>query len=52
MAYQQYIRYLEKTSPSVVALEDEASVESFASGYWDYLQAPLQVSIEIKLPWC
>lgn len=42
-AYQQYVRFIEKTSPSVVALEDDHSLETFASGYWDYLQAPLQV---------
>ncbi|KAG8908002.1 methyltransferase protein [Tulasnella sp. 403] len=42
IAYQKYIRHLEKTSPFVLALEDETSVETFASGYWDYLQAPLQ----------
>lgn len=41
-AYQQYIRYLEKTSPYVVASETPGSVESFATGYWDFLQAPLQ----------
>ncbi|KAG8933251.1 methyltransferase protein [Tulasnella sp. 418] len=41
-AYHQYLRYLERSSPSVIALDNELSVENFASGYWDYLQAPLQ----------
>ncbi|KAG8954225.1 methyltransferase protein [Tulasnella sp. 424] len=44
-AYQQYIRYLEKTSPHVVASETPGTVENFAIGYWDFLQAPLQVSV-------
>ncbi|KAJ3049031.1 Protein arginine N-methyltransferase 5 [Rhizophlyctis rosea] len=35
-AYQQYLRHLHKTRPQL----DEA--EQFASGYHDYLQAPLQ----------
>ncbi|KAG9005117.1 methyltransferase protein [Tulasnella sp. JGI-2019a] len=42
LAYQQYVRYLEKTSPTVTAMETAGSVEAFAEGYWDYLQAPLQ----------
>ncbi|KIJ52640.1 hypothetical protein M422DRAFT_65066 [Sphaerobolus stellatus SS14] len=41
-AYLQYIRHLEKTSPGVLAAETEGSVENFARGYMDYLQAPLQ----------
>ncbi|KAG9045040.1 methyltransferase protein [Tulasnella sp. UAMH 9824] len=52
-AYQQYIRYLEKTSPYVVASETLGTVENFATGYWDFLQAPLQVSkanIKIQIP--
>lgn len=46
MAYAQYVRHLEKTSPSVVARDaaDGLTVESFGRGYEDYLQAPLQVS--------
>lgn len=43
MAYPQYIRHLEKTSPAVLAMETPGTVESFAQGYFDYLQAPLQV---------
>lgn len=46
LAYQQYVRYLEKTSASVTAQETAGSVESFAEGYWDYLQAPLQVRMD------
>lgn len=42
-AYAQYIRHLEKTSDFYKALEAPASVQSFAQGYQDYLQAPLQV---------
>ncbi|KAG8863184.1 methyltransferase protein [Tulasnella sp. 330] len=42
LAYQQYVRYLEKTSPIVTAQTTAGSVEAFAEGYWDYLQAPLQ----------
>ncbi|EMD34129.1 hypothetical protein CERSUDRAFT_141621 [Gelatoporia subvermispora B] len=41
-AYMQYIRHLEKTSPSVQAAQTEGTVEHFAQGYQDYLQAPLQ----------
>jgi len=44
LAYGDYIRHLEKTNPSVLAAEKPGTVESFAQGYWDYLQAPLQVS--------
>ena len=42
-AYAQYIRHLEKTSPAVKAMRTEGTVENFAQGYQDYLQAPLQV---------
>lgn len=42
-AYSQYIRHLEKTSPGVQAMQKQGSVENFAIGYQDYLQAPLQV---------
>ncbi|KAI0033553.1 PRMT5 arginine-N-methyltransferase-domain-containing protein, partial [Vararia minispora EC-137] len=41
-AYLQYVRHLEKTSPSVVKSATEGTVEHFARGYQDYLQAPLQ----------
>jgi len=41
-AYLQYIRHLEKTSPSVVQAATHGTVENFAKGYQDYLQAPLQ----------
>lgn len=40
--YAQYIRHLEKTSPSVRAAQTSGTVENFAQGYQDYLQAPLQ----------
>ena len=46
-AYAQYIRHLEKTSPAVKAIKTEGTVENFAQGYQDYLQAPLQVSLAI-----
>ncbi|KAF8604211.1 PRMT5-domain-containing protein [Ceratobasidium sp. AG-I] len=44
LAYAQYIRHLEKTSPTTLAREaaDGLTVESFGRGYEDYLQAPLQ----------
>ena len=42
-AYYQYVRHLEKTSPAVKAMKTEGTVENFAQGYQDYLQAPLQV---------
>jgi protein arginine N-methyltransferase 5 len=42
LAYAQYIRHLEKTSPEVQATQKEGTVENFAQGYQDYLQAPLQ----------
>ncbi|KAG5647401.1 hypothetical protein DXG03_000472 [Asterophora parasitica] len=41
-AYAQYVRHLEKTSPIVQAAERSGTVENFAQGYQDYLQAPLQ----------
>lgn len=44
-AYSQYVRHLEKTSPAVRAMKTEGTVEHFAQGYQDYLQAPLQVCI-------
>ena len=40
----QYIRHLERTSPIVQAAQQAGTVENFAQGYQDYLQAPLQVS--------
>ncbi|KAG8747291.1 methyltransferase protein [Ceratobasidium sp. 414] len=44
LAYAQYVRHLEKTSPTAVAREAASglTVESFGRGYEDYLQAPLQ----------
>ncbi|KAF8656778.1 hypothetical protein AX16_002330 [Volvariella volvacea WC 439] len=42
LAYSQYIRHLEATSPVVQASQKEGTVENFAQGYQDYLQAPLQ----------
>lgn len=42
-AYMQYVQHLEKTSPAVQAAERAGTVENFAQGYQDYLQAPLQV---------
>lgn len=42
-AYSQYVRHLEKTSPPVQAAQKPGTVENFAQGYQDYLQAPLQV---------
>ncbi|KAG6837372.1 hypothetical protein H0H93_010530 [Arthromyces matolae] len=41
-AYKQYVGHLEKTSPAVEAAEKVGTVENFAQGYQDYLQAPLQ----------
>ncbi|KAG6900677.1 hypothetical protein C0993_004986 [Termitomyces sp. T159_Od127] len=41
-AYMQYVQHLEKTSPAVQAAERAGTVENFAQGYQDYLQAPLQ----------
>ncbi|KAH9945240.1 PRMT5-domain-containing protein [Epithele typhae] len=42
VAYTQYVKHLEKTSPSVKAAQTAGTVENFAQGYQDYLQAPLQ----------
>ena len=44
-AYSQYIRHLEKTSPAVKAVQNAGTVEHFAQGYQDFLQAPLQVRL-------
>ncbi len=44
MAYSQYVRHLEKTSPAVQVIKKPGTVEHFAKGYQDYLQAPLQVN--------
>ena len=44
IAYAQYVRHLEKTSSHVKAVQTAGTVENFAQGYQDYLQAPLQVS--------
>jgi hypothetical protein len=38
------VRHLEKTSPVVQAAQKSGTVENFAQGYQDFLQAPLQVS--------
>ena len=43
--YSQYIRHLEKTSPAVQAVQSAGTVEHFAQGYQDFLQAPLQVRL-------
>ncbi|KAJ7052637.1 PRMT5 arginine-N-methyltransferase-domain-containing protein [Mycena amicta] len=42
LAYSQYLRHLEKTSPAFQAANTSGTVENFAQGYQDYLQAPLQ----------
>ncbi|KAF7312309.1 Protein arginine N-methyltransferase [Mycena indigotica] len=42
LAYSQYLRHIEKTSPAFQALNTSGTVENFAQGYQDYLQAPLQ----------
>lgn len=42
-AYLQYVRHLDKTSPAVIQAKTAGTVENFARGYQDYLQAPLQV---------
>lgn len=42
-AYVQYVRHLDKTSPALVQAKTAGTVENFARGYQDYLQAPLQV---------
>lgn len=44
-AYSQYVRHLEKTSPAVQAAKKAGTVENFAQGYQDYLQAPLQACL-------
>lgn len=41
-AYLQYVRHLDKTSPAVIQAKTTGTVENFARGYQDYLQAPLQ----------
>ncbi|KAF8992848.1 PRMT5-domain-containing protein [Cyathus striatus] len=41
-AYTQYVKHLERTSTVVQAAQREGTVENFAQGYQDYLQAPLQ----------
>ncbi|KAH7106503.1 PRMT5-domain-containing protein [Auriculariales sp. MPI-PUGE-AT-0066] len=41
-AYSEYIRHLARTSPALLAMETEGTVDNFAKGYYDYLQAPLQ----------
>ncbi|KAI6096493.1 PRMT5-domain-containing protein [Pisolithus croceorrhizus] len=41
-AYAQYVKYLEKSSPSVQATRTQGTVENFGQGYQDYLQNPLQ----------
>ncbi|KAF8899935.1 shk1 kinase-binding protein 1 [Gymnopilus junonius] len=41
-AYSQYVRHLEKTSQAVQVTKRPGTVENFAQGYQDYLQAPLQ----------
>ncbi|KAJ4476233.1 PRMT5 arginine-N-methyltransferase-domain-containing protein, partial [Lentinula aciculospora] len=41
-AYLQYVKHLERTSSVVQAAEKAGTVENFAQGYQDYLQAPLQ----------
>ncbi len=42
-AYLQYVRHLDRTSPAVIQAKTAGTVENFARGYQDYLQAPLQV---------
>ncbi|KAH9912809.1 PRMT5-domain-containing protein [Fomitopsis serialis] len=42
VVYSQYVRHLEKTSPAYKASKTQGTVENFAQGYQDYLQAPLQ----------
>lgn len=43
IAYSQYVKFLEKTSAAVRNAQQAGTVENFAQGYQDYLQAPLQV---------
>lgn len=45
IAYSQYVRHLERVSPVVQAAKRPGTVENFAKGYQDYLQAPLQVLV-------
>lgn len=45
LSYAQYVRHLERTSPEVIAAQQPGTLENYAKGYWDYLQAPLQVSV-------
>lgn len=53
VAYIQYIKHLEKTSSFVKAATTAGTVENFAQGYQDYLQAPLQVwPFGLLLPLC
>ncbi|PIL29772.1 hypothetical protein GSI_07977 [Ganoderma sinense ZZ0214-1] len=42
VAYIQYVKHLEKTSSFIKAATTAGTVENFAQGYQDYLQAPLQ----------
>jgi hypothetical protein len=53
LAYVQYVRHLEKTSPFNVARNAPGglTVESFGRGYEDYLQAPLQVNTNTSTTW-
>jgi type II protein arginine methyltransferase len=48
-AYAQYVRHLESTSSIIQAAKKEGTVENFAQGYQDYLQAPLQVRLKISV---
>lgn len=49
-AYSQYVRHLERTSSAVQAALRPGTVENFAQGYQDYLQAPLQVGFILVVP--
>jgi type II protein arginine methyltransferase len=40
---------LERTSPAIIASNQAGTLENFAKGYWDYLQAPLQVVFSYHL---
>ncbi|KII89931.1 hypothetical protein PLICRDRAFT_40111 [Plicaturopsis crispa FD-325 SS-3] len=40
--YYEYVRHLERTSPAIQAANRPGTVENYANGYQDYLQAPLQ----------
>lgn len=48
IAYSQYLRHLERTSPAVQASLKAGTMENFAQGYQDYLQAPLQVGTFLR----